>query len=242
MVQGAMYDRAGREYKAKTLLAVLQDFPVGATHSLKLLDIGASTGIIDSFLADHFLEVTGIDIDREAIQYARESFVKPNLEFRVGDAMNLDAEDNAFDVVVCTHIYEHVPNTRIMVREIHRVLKPGGICYFTAGNRLNIMEPHYNLPFLSILPRPFAHLYMKLAGKGDFYHEKHLMLPALKKLVHPFIIHDYTKKIIDDPEKFSAGYMLKPGSVKQNIAKCVANYVYWLCPSYIWVLEKPVNS
>ena len=239
MVDGAMYDRSARERKAQTILAVLHDFSGSDTQSLQLLDIGASTGIIDSFLADHFLKVIGIDIDKEAIEFAKNSFLKSNLEFRVADAMNLEFSDNEFDVVVCTHIYEHVSDADEMIREIFRVLKPGGICYFAAGNRLSIMEPHYKLPFLSILPRSLAHLYMKIAGKGSHYHEKHLMLAGLKKLVSPFVVHDYTKRIIEDPEKFSAEYMLKPGSLKHNMAKFIATYIYWFCHSYIWIIEKP---
>jgi len=241
MVDGAMFDHTGREKKAKTILTILQDFLGSNTRSLNLLDIGASTGIIDSSLADNFLKVIGIDIDKEAIQFAKDSFVKNNLEFRVGDAMNLNFEVNVFDIVVCTHIYEHVPNAERMMQEIRRVLKPGGICYFAAGNRLSLMEPHYGLPFLSILPRSLAHIYMNVTGKGNFYHEKHLTLPSLKKLTSAFIIHDYTKKIINDPLLFKTDYMLNPGSLKHKIAKFIARYAYWLCPTYIWILKKPLN-
>jgi len=240
MVDGAMYNLQARERKARTILAVIQEF-FGKTPlpSLSLLDVGSSTGIIDNFLADHFFKVTGIDIDKEAIQYAQTAFKKRNLQFMVDDLMDLSFPDNTFDVVICTQIYEHVPDAQTMMKEIFRVLKPGGICYFAAGNRLSFMEPHYRLPFLSILPRPLAHIYMKLAGKGNYYHEKHLTLPGLQKLVSSFIVHDFTKKIISDPVNFHSEYMLKPGSLKHNLAKFIANYSYWLCPTYIWVLAKP---
>jgi ubiquinone/menaquinone biosynthesis C-methylase UbiE len=240
MVDGAMYKHQGRVKKARTILAVLQDFH-GKTplSSLSLLDVGSSTGIIDDFLADYFLKVTGIDIDKEAIHYAQTTFKKDNLQFRVDDLMELSFSDNTFDVVICTQIYEHVPDAQIMIREIFRVLKSRGICYFAAGNRISLMEPHYNLPFLSLLPRPLAHLYMKLACKGDYYHEKHMTLPGLQKLISNFTVHDYTKKIINDPKKFSTEYMLKPGSTKHKIAQFIINYAYWLSPTYIWILEKP---
>ena len=242
MVEGAMYNHHVREKKAKTILAILQDFLNKNTlSSLCLLDVGSSTGIIDNFLADHFSEVTGIDIDKEAIEYALASFKKSNLKFKVDDLMELSFSDNSFDVIVCTQIYEHVPDARTMMKEIFRVLKPGGICYFAAGNRLTIMEPHYRLPFLSIIPRPLAHIYLKISGKGNHYHEKHLSLPGLQKLTNNFISHDYTKKLINTPEKFQTEYMLKPGSFKHKIAKFIATYIYWFCPTYIWVLEKPAN-
>lgn len=240
MVEGAMYNREARERKAATILAVIDDyFGNSTTSTLNLLDVGSSTGIIDNFLADYFARVTGTDIDREAIQYAQKNFKRDNLEYREADVMRLDFAEASYDVVICTHIYEHVPDAQKMIHEIYRVLNPGGICYFAAGNRLSLMEPHYRLPFLSILPRPLAHLYMKLVGKGNYYHEKHLTLIGLKKMVSSFKVHDYTGKIIRHPEKFSAEYMLKPGSFKHALAKLIVNYTYWLCPTYIWILEKP---
>ena len=242
MVDGAMYNRQTRERKAMTILAVLQNFfKKTSTSGLTLLDMGSSTGIIDNFLADHFGQVTGVDIDEAAVEYANKSFQKNNLNFRTADAMNLTFANNSFDVVICTQIYEHVPDAQTMIKEIFRVLKPGGICYFAAGNRLSYMEPHYRLPFLSILPRPLSHLYMKIAGKGSHYHEKHLTLPGLRKLANAFIVHDYTKKVIDDPLLFKTEYMLTPGSTKHKLAKFIVNYAYWLCPTYIWILEKPLN-
>ena len=240
MVDGAMYNHLARERKAKTILAVLKDFLNGkALSSLTLLDVGSSTGIIDNYLADHFLKVIGIDIDEEAIGFATETFQKPNLKFEVDDLMGLSIPDEIFDVAICTQIYEHVPDAQTMIKEIFRILKPRGICYFAAGNRITLMEPHYRLPLLSMLPVPLAHLYMRLAGKGNHYHEKHLYLPGLKKLVNRFIVHDYTKKTIEDPEKFSTDYMLIPGSMKHKMGKLIVKYAYWLCPTYIWILEKP---
>jgi len=242
MVDGAMYNRQAREKKAKTMLAIMHDYlEATSTSSLRLLDVGSSTGIIANYLADHFLQVTGIDIDKEAINFAAETFQKPNLEFKTDDLMKLSFSDETFDVVICTQIYEHVPDAQTMIKEICRVLKPGGICYFAAGNRITLIEPHYRLPFLSLLPVPLAHLYMRLAGKGSHYHEKHLYLSGLKKLVNKFTVHDYTKKIIKTPEKFNTSYMLMPGSTKHKLAKFIADYFYWLCPTYIWILEKPVK-
>ncbi len=239
MVNGVMYDRSAREKKAKTILAIIEDFLAKPLSTLQLLDVGSSTGIIDHFLADHFGMVTGIDIDSKAVDFAKNTFAKDNLEFKKADAMALEFQDNHFDIVICTHIYEHVPDSQTLLNEIYRVLKPGGICYFAAGNRLSLMEPHYSLPFLSILPRPLAHIYMRLAGKGNHYHEKHLTLTNLKKLVSSFVIHDYTKKIIHSPDRYKAEYMLTPESLKHKTAKLIVKYAYWLCPSYIWILEKP---
>jgi len=123
--------------------------------------------------------------------------------------------------------------------QIYRVLKPEGVCYFAAGNRFSIEEHHYQLPFLSVIPRPLGHLYLRLAGKGRYYYEKHLSYWGLKSLVSRFEVIDYTVKVICDPEQFDVSYMLEPGSKKHKVAKFVVNWLYWVCPGYIWLLRKP---
>jgi ubiquinone/menaquinone biosynthesis C-methylase UbiE len=233
-----MFDREGREKKAQTIVAVLRDFLGSNLQSFSVLDVGSSTGIITNYLSNCFGKVVGIDIDEPALSFAKEAFNKENLEFAIGDAMHINYHQNMFDIVICNHIYEHVPDAKRLMREIHRVLKTGGVCYFAGGNRLNIIEPHYNLPFLSVVPRRVAHIYLRVAGKGKYYHEKHLTYWGLKRIVRDFERIDYTERVIANPQFFHADYMIKHGTTKGKLAKFIARYAYWLCPSYIWLLKK----
>jgi SAM-dependent methyltransferase len=233
-----VYDTDNRERKARTMLTVLDDFLQKPLSECDVLNVGGSAGAIDNFLADHANRVVGVDIDERAIKHAQESFVKDNLEFRVADALNLPFDDASFDVTICSHVYEHVPDPARMFFEIYRVLRSGGICYFSAGNRLMWNEPHHNLPLLAILPRPLAHIYIRLAGKADHYHEKHLTYWGLKSLVRNFTCNDYTVRLINEPDKFHTDYMLPTGSMKARIAGKVADWFYWALPGYIWVLQK----
>jgi ubiquinone/menaquinone biosynthesis C-methylase UbiE len=176
----AMYDQTGRRRKAITMVAVLEDYLKNPLKDLTLLNIGGSTGIIDQYLAQHLGSVISVDIDQKAIHYASENYTSKNLQFVIGDAMQLSFTDNSFDLAICSQVYEHVPNADQMMAEIYRVLKPGGVCYFAAGNKIMLIEPHYNLPFLSLLPKPLADLYIKASGKGNYYYEKHLTIWGLK--------------------------------------------------------------
>ena len=233
-----VFDAKNRERKARTMVAVLADFLPHPLETYELLNVGGSAGGIDNYLAESFKRVVGTDIDDGAIEYAQATFSKDNLKFQIADALNLPFPAESFDVVVCSHVYEHVPDPVQMFAEIHRVLRPGGVCYFSAGNRLMWNEPHYNLPLLSVLPRPLAHVYIRLAGKADHYHEKHLSYWGLKKLVSAFERNDYTVRLIDDAGSFHTAYMLPPGSLKTTLAKVVSKFAYWACPGYIWVLQK----
>jgi len=224
--------------KAETLLSVINEVTSNNTKKYKLLDIGASSGHIDNYLSDHFSEVTGIDIDKNAVSFAQQNFHRKNLIFQYGDAMQLNFSDESFDIVVCMHIYEHVPDDQLMMDEIFRVLKNNGICYFSSSNRLRLIEPHYRLPFLSVMPRVLAHRYIRLFKKAEYYHEKHRTYWGLKKLVNKFNIVDYTKYIINEPVKYKIDYMLKAGTLKHYFARIICKFTPWLNPGYIWILQK----
>jgi len=160
----------------------------------------------------------------------------PNVEFRVGDAMQLDFADASFDVVICSQVYEHVPDPARMMNEISRVLAPEGICYFAATNRFCIMEQHYHLPFLSVVPLPLAHWYLRLARRGNYYHERHMSLRGLRRLVRQFDVDDYTQRMLSDPDRYMARYMLGSG-MRLRIARALAHYAYGLFPGYVWLLK-----
>jgi len=234
--QGA-YDIDSRTRKARTMIAVIEDYTKKPLGELSVLDVGGSTGYGDNYLADHFGQVISIDIDEQAIQVANDKFSKGNLTFLYGDALNLHFADNSFDIVICSNVYEHVTNPERMMDEIFRVLKPGGICYFSAANRWMLIEPHYNLPLLSVMPRCLAHIYIKLTGKADHYHEVHYTLSKIKKLVRRFKVHDYTVEMIYNPVKYHIEYLLK-NRIKAVIARFVVKNLYWLTQGYILILEK----
>ncbi len=237
-IMPSVFDVEAREKKALTTLAVLEDYFDQPLATLRGLDVGGSTGVIDHRLAQALGHVVGIDIDEKAIDFASNNFPRDNLEFQVGDAMKLAFDDNSFDIVVCSHVYEHVPDAERLMAEIHRVLRPGGACYFSGNVRLMINEPHYNLPFLSLLPRPLAHGYLRITGKGRFYYEKHLSHGQLRRLMAAFEVRNYTPRVIDEPERFKVSYMLPPGSLKARLASLVARRLPWASPC-IWLLIKP---
>ncbi len=227
----------GRTQKFRKILSILQDFHPN-TQSLICLDVGCSSGIITSLLGDHFKQAIGLDIDKEAVQHAKASSAALKAHFLIGDSMALPFRDGSVDVVVCNHIYEHVPEPKRLMREIYRVLRDDGFCYFAAGNKYMILEGHYFLPFLSWLPKPLANLYLKLMGKMDYYYEEHLSLRGLRRLVEDFQVHDYTLSIIRDPERFFATDLFRGKAVWFQWIRWLAPYIYPLIPTYVWVLTK----
>jgi 2-polyprenyl-3-methyl-5-hydroxy-6-metoxy-1,4-benzoquinol methylase len=234
----SLYDTKSREIKANKTILILKNY-LSDVSNLKLLDIGCSTGIMTKEYAKHFSEVIGVDIDSKAIGYASKKYKLDNLTFKETPIEENTFNDQIFDVITCSHIYEHVPSDVNLMDQVFRLLKPGGVCYFAAGNRFQILEPHYRLPFLSYFPKRISNTYIRLFTKEKYYYETHRSYRNLKKLVNKFEIIDYTLEVLKHPTKYSASELLKENSIKFYFINSIAKILYFLIPTYIWILKKP---
>jgi len=95
---------------------------------LRVLEIGCGLGTDGAQFARAGAHYTGIDLTEAAIDLARRRFEIAGLpgEFLVADAEQLEFPDDSFDLVYSHGVLHHTPDTAGAVREIHRVLKPGG--------------------------------------------------------------------------------------------------------------------
>ncbi len=98
------------------------------TRGLRVLEIGCGMGTDGAQFAKAGAIYTGIDLTDAAVELARKRFQVSGLkgEFRVADAERLDFPEASFDLVYSHGVLHHTPDIEAAVREIHRVLKPGG--------------------------------------------------------------------------------------------------------------------
>lgn len=98
------------------------------TRGLRVLEIGCGMGTDGAQFAKAGANYTGIDLTDAAVELARRRFEVSGLkgEFRIADAERLDFTDESFDLVYSHGVLHHTPDIEAAVREIHRVLKPGG--------------------------------------------------------------------------------------------------------------------
>jgi ubiquinone/menaquinone biosynthesis C-methylase UbiE len=102
---------------------------LGSLDAGHLLDIATSHGDFLRELAISFLSVTellGIDISEERINLARERS-DGKFKYQVMDAEHLDFPDSSFNTVAMRHSLHHLANPDLVLREMCRVLRPGGL-------------------------------------------------------------------------------------------------------------------
>jgi len=106
----------------------------------KVLEVGCGRGNL-TFTISQYAHVVTFDISRGCLNYAKEL---GNLEGAFcfqGDVRSIPFEDSTFDTVVATEVLEHLPDLDTAMKEITRVLKPGGIVVASVPNMVMDLHP-----------------------------------------------------------------------------------------------------
>lgn len=124
-----------------------------------MLDCGLGTGALS--LALHRitplpLQLHGVDVSPKMVATAQQRLaqVGASLQGKTHDIAALPYADHSFDLVMSAHTLEHLPNARVALNEMMRVLKPGGVLLLVTTRRglfgslldarwgLNCLQPH----------------------------------------------------------------------------------------------------
>jgi 2-polyprenyl-6-hydroxyphenyl methylase/3-demethylubiquinone-9 3-methyltransferase len=103
-----------------------------------VLDVGCGGGILSESMAALGAHVTGIDLGEKPLRVAQMHLLESGLavEYRNVAVEELAAERPChYDVVTCMEMLEHVPEPAAIVDACARLLKPGGMCFFSTLNR-----------------------------------------------------------------------------------------------------------
>ena len=102
----------------------------------KVLEIGCGTGYFTREIVKTGALVTAIDISPELLDIAKQEIIESNVHFMIDNAYELSFGDHTFDSVVGSSVLHHLEPEKA-IRELFRVLKPGGSFYFTEPNMMN---------------------------------------------------------------------------------------------------------
>jgi 2-polyprenyl-6-hydroxyphenyl methylase/3-demethylubiquinone-9 3-methyltransferase len=138
----------------------------------KVLDIGCGGGILAEALAHHGAIVTAIDLASASLAVAKLHNLESKLDI---DYRQISAEDlaekksQAYDVITCLEMLEHVPKPASIVKSCFDLVKPGGLVFFSTINRnpksylFAILGAEY---ILNLLPKG-THEYVKFIRPSE---------------------------------------------------------------------------
>lgn len=121
----------GRWYVTRFVESTAKNLPPGSL----ILDAGAGEGVYKKYFSHCDYKAIDLAVGESRWNYA-------NLDY-VGSLHEMPIEDEVFDAVLCTQVLEHLEWPRESVREMQRVLKPGGTLYMTVP----MAHPEHQTPY-----------------------------------------------------------------------------------------------
>jgi SAM-dependent methyltransferase len=151
------YDRVATEYVQRIYheLAhkpldrqLLDRFAAGVQRLGPACDLGCGPGHVAQYLRERGVDVCGIDMSHGMVEQARQR--NPGIEFRQGDMLALDVEDESWGGIAAFYSIIHIPREEVTsaLREMKRVLRQGGILLlaFHIGEEVVHLEEWWGHP------------------------------------------------------------------------------------------------
>ena len=143
----------------------------------RVLDVGAGYGGLVQELLLQGADAFGIEPDTDSRSLARMRLADAGFDAdRVSEASGerLPFADDHFDYVISLQVLEHVRDPEAILREMYRVLKPGGRVFLSCENYLSFREPEYRVLWLPLLPKPVGAWYLQKRGRNPAFLLNHI--------------------------------------------------------------------
>lgn len=125
--------RAESRMRNPWIAEVLRQNFAGA--AVRVLDVGCGAGFLSNHLAQAGHAVSGLDASAQSLAIARAHDTTGRVAYQTGDAYALPHPPASFAAVCAMDFLEHVDDPGRVVGEAARVLKPGGLFFFSTFNR-----------------------------------------------------------------------------------------------------------
>ncbi len=128
----------------------------------RVLDVASGEGYGSHLISRTAQSVTGVDVSAEAVAHASEKYAASNLHYLCASCTDVPLPDASFDLIISFETIEHITEHEQFLREVNRLLAPGGVFLISSPNR-----PEYS----------------EKTGYNNEYHVKELDRSELKTLL-----------------------------------------------------------
>lgn len=143
---------------ARRRLQAITDISGPIPENARVLDLGCGHGDTVRELRSLGYEAYGYDVypTYGGVDYRRSSRAKDLYDRRILRYVTLEDyrapfDDDFFDIVISDEVFEHVADYPGVLRELHRVMRPGGRSLHLFPSRYRVIEPHCFVPFASVV-------------------------------------------------------------------------------------------
>jgi SAM-dependent methyltransferase len=121
----------------------------GRTRPGRAIEVGFGAGVYLPALAESYREVVATDLDEAHLAHVRPLLARyPNLRLVTDDITASRLPAGAFDLVLCSEVIEHIPDTRGVIAGLRRLLAPEGVLILSTPQRYSLMELTCKVAFL----------------------------------------------------------------------------------------------
>lgn len=181
------------EYKIKDIAHEHQQRNDAARGAVKILDFGAGTGGTVPYVGKHFpqAELTCLDVSQESLDVAKQHFGDA-AKYVHFDGTTIPFPSESFDIAYAMCVFHHIDHDLhvALLRELRRVVKPGGSLFVFEHNPFNPLTVHIvnNCPFdenAHLITAPVMKQRLRAAGFDEVAAKYRLFFPNVLRALRP---------------------------------------------------------
>ena len=166
-----------------------------------VLVVGSGTGGLCQALNHYGVNnVYGIEPDKDAVEIAKNYSSADGIDYKVGYGEDLPYENNFFDYIFIVSVLEHVNDVKKTLKEMYRVLSPGGGIYIDIPDYRFPFEPHFKSLAPTFLGKTITIIYFFLRRKNisalyelNWLNRKKISKYLLELDINNFSFHHHKK-------------------------------------------------